>query len=174
MWGKQDRMSEDILWQYCTQTRICMIHCLQTSKCSMHNVEDIRFSHRDERKIFETCGVGWKSGNNAEQICNTCRTAIDKATVLKLSIHKKLEFNIEANQILDENIFASGEGQSQLVHSRMRMQNIKHFQPYLEDSTGLTTMTDICLYTTITFVNMNWDLLTREYQICSSSSRSYK
>ena len=45
------------------------------SNVSVHNIRDVRFSHTCEKEIFETCRVGWKSVNNNEWICNTCRKA---------------------------------------------------------------------------------------------------
>ena len=67
--------------------------CIQTwFKCSVHNIKDVRFSHTHEREIFETCRVGWKSVNNNEWICNTCRNAIRKAMIPKLSVYNKLGF----------------------------------------------------------------------------------
>ena len=73
------------------------IHCnckvTQTwFKCSVQNVRNVRFPHRDERQIFETCRVDRKSVNNAELICNICRTAIVKTIIPKLLTHNKLHF----------------------------------------------------------------------------------
>ena len=85
--------------------------CIQTwFKCSVHNIKDVRFSHTHEREIFETCRVGWKSVNNNEWTCNTCRNAIRKAIIPKLLVCNKLGFPTQPPELklypLEEQLIA--------------------------------------------------------------------
>ena len=106
-WLKHKNRNMEQIWQNASKYLMIVLHMDQymyvhaASKhgsnvlyiiSKMLDSQDVRFSHTHEREIFERCRVGWKSVNNNEWICNTCRNAIRKAMICKLSVYNKLGF----------------------------------------------------------------------------------
>ena len=64
-------------------------------QCKTHQIKT-----RCRRKsFFQICHVGYKSYNDIEWICHTCRTAIIECRIPKLSIYDKLGFQTQPPEL---------------------------------------------------------------------------